>query len=465
MDLLRVKWLRRVLKSAWMPFTVQVAMLAAFALLVWGGLGVADADDAVAGLVRYTNLANLLVWCCWFPLVIFGAVVLGRVWCAVCPMELATTVASRIGLRRPVPAFLKSGWAITILYGAAARVGVYTLGVHRVPHRMAVYLVVLLALALAVGLVFEKRAFCSHVCPVGHLLGLYAHCSVLEWRAADATVCSACEGKDCVAKSRRLGILRHSCTSGLYPPAIQDNRDCLLCTQCLKVCPFDNLRLTVGAPWSDLRRPLGLTGAQLAFLAIVSGFVVFEVLSEWQPALGALEWLPYVVADALGLAGPAADLAAAGVMFVFLPAALFFAVAGCVRLAARTSLLDGAKAFALLLLPTVSGAQVVKAILKTTGHLPYWKVALADPAGVESARAIQAGTLAFDPSMPGWLTAAVTVAVAMILAAALVVTVRLARTSPWTAHLPRAARAALAAAAAAYWAIFAATIVLWRFPR
>ena len=463
MDLLRVKWLRRLLKSAWVPLAVQVAMLVAFALLVWGGLGVADADDDVAGLARYTNLANLLVWCCWFPLVIVGAVVLGRVWCAVCPMELATTVASRIGLRRPVPAFLKSGWAITILYGAAAIVGVYTLGVHRVPHRMAVYLVALLALALTVGLVFEKRAFCSHVCPVGHLLGLYAHCSVLQWRAADAAVCNACEGKDCVAKSRRLGIRRRSCTSGLYPPAIQDNRDCLLCTQCLKVCPSDNLCLAVRAPWSDLRRPLGLTGAQLAFLAIVSGFVIFEVLSEWEPSLRALEWLPYLVADAFGLTGPAADLAAAGVMFVLLPAALFLVVAGGVRLAARTPVFDGAKAFALLLLPTVTGAQVVKAILKTTGHLPYWKVALADPAGVESARAIQAGTLAFDPSLPGWLTAAITVVVAMILVVALIVTVRLAQTSPWTARLPRAARPALVAAAATYWAIFAVTIVLWRF--
>ena len=463
MDLLRVKWLRRLLKSAWVPLAVQVAMLVAFALLVWGGLGVGDADDEVAGLARYTNLANLLVWCCWFPLVIVGAVVLGRVWCAVCPMELATTVASRIGLRRPVPAFLKSGWAITILYGAAAIVGVYTLGVHRVPHRMAVYLVALLALALTVGLVFEKRAFCSHVCPVGHLLGLYAHCSVLQWRAADAAVCNACEGKDCVAKSRRLGIRRRSCTSGLYPPAIQDNRDCLLCTQCLKVCPSDNLCLAVRAPWSDLRRPLGLTGAQLAFLAIVSGFVIFEVLSEWEPSLRALEWLPYLVADAFGLTGPAADLAAAGVMFVLLPAALFLAVAGGVRLAARTPVFDGAKAFALLLLPTVTGAQVVKAILKTTGHLPYWKVALADPAGVESARAIQAGTLAFDPSLPGWVTAAITVVVAMILVVALIVTVRLAQTSPWTARLPRAARPALVAAAATYWAIFAVTIVLWRF--
>jgi NAD-dependent dihydropyrimidine dehydrogenase PreA subunit len=328
---------------------------------------------------------------------------------------------------------------------------------------MALYLVMLLALALGVGLLLERRAFCSYVCPVGHLLGLYAHCSILKWRAADASVCSTCPGKDCVAKSRRLGILRRSCTSGLYPPAIRDNRDCLLCTQCLKVCPQDNLRLAVGAPWSDLRQPLGLTGAQLAFLAIVSGFVVFEILSEWDPSSAALEWLPYRVAGALGLAGLTADLAAAGVMFLLLPAALFLAVAGCAWLATRTPVADGAKAFALLLLPTLSGAQVIKAILKTTGHLPYWKVALADPVGIESARAIQAGTLAFDPAIAGWMTAAITVAAALILAVALVVTVRLAQTSPWITRLPRAARLVLVAGTAAYWAVYAVTIALWRF--
>lgn len=49
MDLLRVNWLRRLLKSAWVPFAVQVAMLGAFALLVWGGLGVGDEGAGPGG--------------------------------------------------------------------------------------------------------------------------------------------------------------------------------------------------------------------------------------------------------------------------------------------------------------------------------------------------------------------------------------------------------------------------------
>jgi hypothetical protein len=61
------------------------------------------------------------------------------------------------------------------------------------------------------------------------------------------------------------------------------------------------------------------------------------------------------------------------------------------------------------------------------------------------------------------MTAVITVAAALILAVALVVTVRLARTSPWITRLPRAARLVLVAGAAAYWAVYAVTIALWRF--
>ena len=103
----------------------------------------------------------------------------------VCPIELVTAVASKIGLKRQVPYFFKSGWIITIFYAVILLVGIHTLSIHRLPHRMAIYMLVLFGVAMACSLIFEKRAFCSYVCPVGHLLGLYALISPWQWRVND----------------------------------------------------------------------------------------------------------------------------------------------------------------------------------------------------------------------------------------------------------------------------------------
>ena len=45
MDLLRTRLVGGVLRSRWFPIAAQVATLAAFVLLIWGGWGITT-DDA-----------------------------------------------------------------------------------------------------------------------------------------------------------------------------------------------------------------------------------------------------------------------------------------------------------------------------------------------------------------------------------------------------------------------------------
>ena len=207
MNLLNVSWIRSLLTSRWFPIIPQLIMLVIFALLIAGGIGVTTDDAAFAKILRNTNLASLLVWSYWWPLVIVAAIFLGRAWCTVCPMELLTSLASRMGLRRKIPRFLKSGWVITIFYAIILIVGVHTLAIHRIPHRMALYLLTLMGASILVGLIYEKRAFCSYVCPVGHLIGLYALISPFEWRADDLSVCKECKSKDCIEKDKHYKIV------------------------------------------------------------------------------------------------------------------------------------------------------------------------------------------------------------------------------------------------------------------
>lgn len=295
-------------------------MLLVLGLLIAGGIGVNTDDASFAKVLRNTNLANLIVWSYWWPLIIIAAILMGRASCMLCPMELVTSLASRVGLRRKVPPFLKSGWVITIFYTLIVIVGVHILKLHRIPHRMALYLLMLTGAALAVGLIYEKRTFCSYVCPVGHLLGLYALVSPLEWRADDLSVCKSCKTKDCVVKQNHYRIVGRSCTSNLYPATIKDNRNCLLCTQCLKACPHDNLRWSTRWPFGDFFHTIELRAAQVGFILLVSGFVVSEILSEWPVSKAILMWVPLYLCDILGITGPMAkDFVYTIVIFIIFP--------------------------------------------------------------------------------------------------------------------------------------------------
>ncbi len=466
MNLLRNRWIGGVLKARWFPVAVQLPMLAVFILLVLGGLGVTTRDPELIQYLRDTNLANLLVWSYWWPVIIIVAVLFGRLWCAVCPMELITYGAGRIGLGQRIPGVLKSGWVVTVFYTLVWVVGIQTLAVNRVPHQMSLYMLLLILVAVDVSLVFEKRAFCSYVCPVGHLLGLYALLSPFEWRADDASVCRDCRTKDCVATKNRRRLAGRSCTSGLYPASIRDNRDCLLCTQCLKACPQKNLRFSLRRPLADLLASVNLRSAQVGFILMLGGFVVYEILSEWPVSYEMMMWGPDRLTQALGTGGWMTSLVAATFLFVVVPVLVFLMVAALAQLACgreRVAFRATAGTFTLLLLPTIAGAHIIKSLLRMSSRMPYWHSVTSDPKGTETAQRIVAGTLVLDQSVPIALDPAVSVAAITLLLVSLAATVLVFRRSVVAQKLSPGARAVLFLSALAYWSIFAATLLGWRF--
>lgn len=466
MNLLGNRSICRLFKAKWFPVAAQWIMLAIFIALIVGGLGVTSDDPDHVQWLRNTNLANLIVWSYWWPVLIISAVLFGRVWCTVCPMELVTYWAGRIGLKLRVPRFLRSGWGVTLFYTLIWIVGMQTLGVNRIPHRMSLYMLFLILTAVDISLIFEKRAFCSHLCPVGHLLGLYALLSPFEWRAADGDVCQGCRTKDCIAKKNHYRLTGRSCTSGLYPAAIKDNRDCLLCTQCLKSCPHGNLRFSSRQPMADLLTTVDLRPAQAGFILMLGGFVVYEILSEWPVSHDLMMWLPGRLAGALGLTGTMSHLVSVTVMFVVLPVLVLWAVAALARSVSggkAANFGSTAKTFTLFLLPTIASAHIIKSLLKASSRTPYWPLVLADPKGVEAARSLVAETLVVDKSLAIALDPVVTVLSIGLLVMSLVATVLMFRNVALGGKCSRGARGVQFLGVLAYWSVFSVMILKWRF--
>ena len=64
-------------RSWYFPLVLQLLTLAGFVLLIVDGWAANTDDMAFAAMLRNTNLANLMVWSYWWPLIILSAILSG----------------------------------------------------------------------------------------------------------------------------------------------------------------------------------------------------------------------------------------------------------------------------------------------------------------------------------------------------------------------------------------------------
>ncbi len=281
LDLLRLAPLRAVVRSRWPLLVVRAAALGGFLLIVvagWFGTPVGN-----------RNLAIVLVWIAWWTLLILLAVpLLGRGWCAICPVPMPgewlqqgavlgppSGALRGWGLGRRWPRALRSTWLQTAAFVLLALFAPVVLTDPRVT---AAVLAMLLLAAVGTSLVFERRTFCRHLCPVGGFVGLYSQVAPVELRVRDSGLCAAHRDKCCVTGSAD----GYGCPWIQFPGALTRNVNCGLCMECVRTCPHDNIVLNLRAFGDDLGRKrtgrldeaikaLVLVGSAGAYAAVMLG--------------------------------------------------------------------------------------------------------------------------------------------------------------------------------------------------
>ena len=188
-------WLQRhqrtIHKTQWTVVAIYVVLLIVPVLLPLP-------DNAAYIWTNVTRFAQFAFWGIWWPFVILGTALVGRMWCGLlCPEGAITEYASSVGRARATPRWITwAGWptvafAITTIYGQMVSVYQYPLPTLLILGGSTVA-------AAAVGYLYgrNKRVWCRYLCPVSgvfallsKLAPLHFHVDPEQWRQSQSAGC------------------------------------------------------------------------------------------------------------------------------------------------------------------------------------------------------------------------------------------------------------------------------------
>lgn len=438
-NLLDIPVIGPLLRSPWPWRLLRMAMLALLvAMAAYGWHQHAIPGVPVRDPLMYTNFATYLFWVLWMMGVVFVAALFGRAWCTICPLGWLNGLISRCGLHLELPGWLRGFLPVTLVL-IALQLAVYLLALHRFPDYTAILLAMMAGMAVLLGLVFRRRAFCLLLCPAGAVFGLYARLAPLELRVKEQAVCAGCAGKPCIAtapalKRATLGSQAvqwrsrpEGCPVELVPAELDDSAACTLCLNCVRSCCNDNIRVGLRPFGADLS-PKGMDAGESLFFVVLLGLLTANFAKVHVGLRELIFWLPEHAAQLLGWgAGGFYPLAVAWVALLF---PLLLLLPGLVVwLFAQVKIADADAAGgssgaplrlwpalgrqAMALLPLVLATHVVLALVKFNAKLGYLPLVLQDPSGVKSylalsvMRTLPAPGVLLGLDLLKWLVAAV----------------------------------------------------------
>jgi len=275
-ELTRNSFIKNTLKSRYPQLAVFIVMLVGYLFAILAGL--------IGTPVGSRNFSIVFVWIAWWAILILVAVpFFGRGWCAVCPIPLPGEWLQRGAVLSPpdkrpkwlnlrVPKMFRNIWMQNISFLLLA---LFSSVLLTTPNITGIILAAMLFAAIGLSAIFERRAFCRYLCPVGGFIGLYSQTAPIELRIKDKQVCVTCEGKPCYNGSQA----GYGCPWDVFPGGLTKNTYCGLCMECIRTCPHDNIAVNLRPFSADLAKPsTRMDEAFKAFIMLGSAMIYAGVL-------------------------------------------------------------------------------------------------------------------------------------------------------------------------------------------
>jgi hypothetical protein len=275
-ELTRSPFIKSALKSRYPQLAVFIVMLVGYVFAILAGL--------IGTPVGSHNFSIVFVWIAWWAILILVAVpFFGRGWCAVCPIPLPGEWLQRGAVLSPpgkklkwlnlrVPRMFRNIWLQNISFLLLA---LFSSVLLTTPNITGIVLAAMLFAAVGLSIVFERRAFCRYLCPVGGFIGIYSQAAPIELRIKDKQVCANCKDKPCYNGSNA----GYGCPWDVFPGGLSKNTYCGLCMECIRTCPYDNIAVNIRPFSADLAKPsTRMDEAFKAFIMLGSSMIYAGVL-------------------------------------------------------------------------------------------------------------------------------------------------------------------------------------------
>lgn len=272
-NLLDIQWVRRAFRFRYIQPLFQVPMIIFFSILIF--LAFFDVQDGGK------NLSTMTIWTIWWAGIIFTFVLVGRLWCFMCPVGALSEWTARIFKSdRPFPRRLRNLWIANAMFIILTWLDAQ-IGVVRSPLITGILLLIIVGISVVTALFYQRRTFCRYLCPIGGIIGLYSMFSAVELRSKDCTACRDHNRKDCYLGNEN----GRGCPMFEIVPAMDSNNYCNFCGECIKSCPKENITLRVRAffkdAWTSSRQSLDQSALAVVLVG-VSIFVTGDMLEPWE---------------------------------------------------------------------------------------------------------------------------------------------------------------------------------------
>jgi DNA-binding NtrC family response regulator/polyferredoxin/pSer/pThr/pTyr-binding forkhead associated (FHA) protein len=238
-----------------------------------------------------TNPGMLVTWVIWFPALPVTAFLIGRAWCGVCPIAFAGDLAGKVKrYNLPVPKILKrlDFWLLAFSFILIDYVE-ELFGVADKPIATATLLLVLVYMAVAMTVLWERKTFCKHVCPLAGVLGAYSSMSMFEIRGNKKVCQTQCGEHTCYKGTASVD----GCPLFSYPASMNMNAECMMCLNCLKSCDNRGVQLNLRPPLTEIWQNGQTSLAVSVFGVILVGMMAkhqFPKLTSWIATQQRLGW-------------------------------------------------------------------------------------------------------------------------------------------------------------------------------